>query len=42
MASFYIGRWDAGRLRYAGKVQSGFTHAEACTVREWLDPLITE
>jgi bifunctional non-homologous end joining protein LigD len=41
MASFYIGRWDDDRLLYAGKVQSGFTHAEARAVRERLDPLIT-
>jgi bifunctional non-homologous end joining protein LigD len=40
MASFYIGRYEAGRLLYAGKVQSGFTHAEACAVRERLDSLI--
>jgi bifunctional non-homologous end joining protein LigD len=41
MASFYVGRRDGGRLLYAGKVQSGFTHDEACAVRERLDPLIT-
>jgi bifunctional non-homologous end joining protein LigD len=40
MASFYIGRREHGRLLYAGKVQSGFTHEEACAVRERLDPLI--
>ena len=41
MASFYIGRWEDGRLLYAGKVQSGYTYEEARAVREWLDPLIT-
>lgn len=41
MASFYIGRWEDGRLLYAGKVQSGFTYEEARAVRERLDPLIT-
>lgn len=41
MASFYIGRWEDGRLLYAGKVQSGYTYEEACAVRERLDPLIT-
>jgi bifunctional non-homologous end joining protein LigD len=40
MASFYIGRRENGRLLYAGKVQSGFTHGEACEARERLDPLI--
>jgi len=40
MASFYIGRRERGRLLYAGKVQSGFTHEEAWAVRERLDPLI--
>jgi len=40
MASFYIGRREDGRFLYAGKVQSGFTHAEACAVRKRLDPLI--
>jgi bifunctional non-homologous end joining protein LigD len=40
MASFYIGRREGGRLLYAGKVQGGFTHEEACAVRERLDPLI--
>jgi bifunctional non-homologous end joining protein LigD len=39
-ASFYLGRREAGRLLYAGKVQSGFTHADACAIRERLDPLI--
>ena len=41
MASFYIGRWEDGRLLYAGKVQSGYTYEEARAVREQLDPLIT-
>jgi bifunctional non-homologous end joining protein LigD len=41
MASFYIGRWEDGRLLYAGKVQSGYTYEEARAVRERLDPLIT-
>ena len=40
MASFYIGRWEDGRLLYAGKVRSGFNYAEACAIRERLDPLI--
>jgi bifunctional non-homologous end joining protein LigD len=40
MASFYIGRWDNGRLLYAGKVQTGFTQQEARVVRERLDRLI--
>jgi bifunctional non-homologous end joining protein LigD len=40
-ASFYIGRWEDGRLLYAGKVQSGYTYEEARAVRERLDPLIT-
>jgi bifunctional non-homologous end joining protein LigD len=41
MASFYIARWEDGRLLYAGKVQSGYTYEEARAVRERLDPLIT-
>jgi ATP-dependent DNA ligase len=39
VASFYIGRWDNGRLLYAGKVQSGFTQQEARAIREQFDPI---
>jgi bifunctional non-homologous end joining protein LigD len=41
IASFYIGRREDGKLLYAGKVQGGYTHAEAVEIRERLDPLIT-
>lgn len=40
IASLYIGRWEGGQLRYAGKVQTGYTEALAREVRERLDPLI--
>lgn len=33
---------DAGRLRYAGKVGTGFTHATALALRERLDALRTD
>lgn len=40
LASFYVGRRQGDRLGYAGKVQSGFTLAEARQLRERLDGLI--
>src|SRR5215204_216192 len=40
IASLYIGRWDGGRLVYAGKARSGYTEVVARELRERLDPLI--
>lgn len=40
IASLYIGRWDNGRLLYAGKVAMGFTTPMMREIRERLDPLI--
>lgn len=40
IASFYIGRWESGKLLYAGKVQSGFTGEQMRELREVLDPHI--
>jgi bifunctional non-homologous end joining protein LigD len=40
VASFYIGRREGDELLYAGKVQGGFTLAEAQEIRERLDALI--
>ena len=40
IASLYVGRWDGGRLLYAGKVRSGYTDVIARELREKLDSLI--
>ena len=40
IASLYVGRWEGGRLIYAGKARSGYTELVAREVRERLDPLI--
>jgi bifunctional non-homologous end joining protein LigD len=40
IASLYVGRWEGGRLLYAGKARTGYTETVAREVREWLDPLI--
>ena len=40
IASLYVGRWEGGRLLYAGKARSGYTEEIARDVRERLDPLI--
>jgi bifunctional non-homologous end joining protein LigD len=42
IASLYLGRWEDGRLLYAGKAQSGYTLTMAEEVREALDPLIVK
>ncbi|HEU4620566.1 MAG TPA: DNA ligase D [Gammaproteobacteria bacterium] len=40
IASLYVGRYEDGALRYAGKVQSGFTEAVQREIRERLDPFV--
>jgi bifunctional non-homologous end joining protein LigD len=40
IASLYVGRRDGDKLLYAGKVQTGYSHAAARDVREALDPYI--
>src|SRR3954453_5533473 len=40
IASLYVGRREAGKLVYAGKVRSGYTETSARELRERLDPLI--
>src|SRR3954465_7872946 len=40
IASLYVGRREAGKLRYAGKVRTGYTETTARELRERLDPLI--
>jgi len=40
IASLYLGRWADGKLLYAGKAQSGFTHQALYELRERLDPYI--
>ncbi|HEU4654846.1 MAG TPA: DNA ligase D [Steroidobacteraceae bacterium] len=40
IASLYLGRYDEGRLLYAGKAQTGFTNDQLYEVRERLDPFI--
>lgn len=40
IASLYVGRWEDGRLLYAGKVGTGYTETLARELREKLDPLI--
>ncbi|UCI10203.1 DNA ligase D [Mesorhizobium sp. B1-1-8] len=42
IASLYVGRREGDRLLYAGKAQSGYTLEAARSVRERLDPLITD
>src|SRR3954464_15526428 len=40
IASLYVGRREAGKLRYAGKVRTGYTETSARELRERLDALI--
>jgi bifunctional non-homologous end joining protein LigD len=40
IASLYVGRYEGGKLLYAGKVRTGYTEASAREVREVLDPLV--
>lgn len=40
IASLYLGRWEEGRLLYAGKAQTGFKHQTLYELRERLDPYI--
>jgi len=40
IASLYLGRWDQGRLLYAGKAQTGFKQPMLYDLRERLDPYI--
>lgn len=40
IASLYLGRWEDGKLLYAGKAQSGFKHQALYELRERLDPYI--
>jgi len=40
IASLYVGRREGDRLLYGGKIQTGFTMAQAEEVREALDPFI--
>ncbi|MFL6603529.1 MAG: DNA ligase D [Steroidobacteraceae bacterium] len=40
IASLYLGRWEEGRLLYAGKAQTGFKHETLYELRERLDPYI--
>ena len=41
IASLYLGRYQQGKLLYAGKAQTGFTMQELVELREQLDPFIT-
>ena len=41
IASLYLGRFDDGRLLYAGKAQTGFRAEDQYLLRERLDPYIT-
>ena len=40
IASMYLGRWEGGKLLYAGKAQTGFTQKALYDLRERLDPYI--
>lgn len=40
IASLYLGRYERGKLLYAGKAQSGFEHDQLYRLREILDPYI--
>jgi bifunctional non-homologous end joining protein LigD len=40
IASLYLGRWEDGRLLYAGKAETGFKHEMLYELRERLDPHI--
>ncbi|HEU4600634.1 MAG TPA: DNA ligase D [Steroidobacteraceae bacterium] len=42
IASLYLGRYEDGRLLYAGKAQTGFTNDQLYEVRERLDPFTRE
>lgn len=42
IASLYVGRREGDQVFYAGKVQTGYTHAAAQEVRERLNPFITK
>jgi bifunctional non-homologous end joining protein LigD len=41
IASLYLGRYEDGKLLYAGKAQTGFKNEDLYEVRERLDPFIT-
>jgi bifunctional non-homologous end joining protein LigD len=41
IASLYLGRYEHGKLLYAGKAQTGFTTDDLYEVRERLDPYVT-
>jgi bifunctional non-homologous end joining protein LigD len=40
IASLYLGRWEGGRLLYAGKAEGGFEDKDLYRLRERLDPYI--
>jgi bifunctional non-homologous end joining protein LigD len=40
IASLYLGRWEDGKLLYAGKARSGYTDTMLRQLRERLDPFI--
>jgi bifunctional non-homologous end joining protein LigD len=40
IASLYLGRWEDGKLLYAGKAQTGFKQEALYELRERLDPYI--
>jgi len=40
IASLYLGRWEGGKLLYAGKAQTGFKQEMLYELRERLDPYI--
>jgi bifunctional non-homologous end joining protein LigD len=42
IASFYIGRWEKGKLLYAGKAQTGFSETQMRELREILDPYVRQ
>lgn len=42
IASLYLGRYENGKLLYAGKAQTGFTNEDLYEVRERLDPYVTQ
>lgn len=42
IAALYVGRWQAGKLEYAGKIGTGFTARSGRDIRKTLDTAITD
>jgi bifunctional non-homologous end joining protein LigD len=42
IASLYLGRWEGGKLLYAGKAQTGFKQEMLYDLRERLDPYVRD